>query len=100
MSDLYNATLLTSKIPGQPRLRISSSVLEMATGQRYLSAMLTLITDDNGICTSTTMPLDPGTMRAIARVLTEHATRIGVELLPLLNGARIDPEASAGRDAA
>lgn len=94
MNDIYNATLLSTKIPGLPRLLISSSVLEMATGQRYLSAMLSLTTDDNGICTSTTMPLDPCTMRAMARVLNEHATRIGVELIPLLNAARPDPEAA------
>lgn len=92
MSDLYAATLLSTPIPGMPRVRISSSVLEMVTGQRYPSAMLSLTTDDTGICTSTTLPLDPCTMRALARVLNEHSTRIGVELVPLLKAARPDPE--------
>jgi hypothetical protein len=32
-------------------------------------------------------------MRAMARVLNEHATRIATELLPLLASARLDPEA-------
>lgn len=100
MSDLYNTTQLSTQIPGAPRVRISSSVLEMATGQRYLSAMMSVATDDNGICTTITMPLDPCTMRAMARVLQEHATRIAVELIPLLASARPDPEVCtpAGRE--
>ena len=95
MIDLYAATLLSTPIPGLPRLRISSSVMEMVTGQRYLSATLSLTTDDGGTCTQTTVPLDPCTMRTLARVLTEHATRIGVELIPLLHSARPDPEVDA-----
>lgn len=95
MTDLYAATLLSTPIPGLPRLRISSSVMEMVTGQRYLSATLSLTTDDAGTCTQVTMPLDPCTMRALARVLNEHATRIGVELIPLLHSARPDPEVDA-----
>lgn len=95
MSDLYAATLLSTKIPGAPRLRISSAVMEMVTGQRYLSATLSITTDDAGTCTQITMPIDPCTMRAMAMVLGDHATRIGVELIPLLSGARPDPEVSA-----
>ncbi len=95
MSDLYAATLLSTKIPGLPRLRISSAVMEMVTEQRYLAATLSLTTDDAGTCTQVTMPLDHCTMRAMARVLTEHATRIGVELIPLLSQARPDPEVAA-----
>lgn len=100
MNDIYDATLLRSRIPGAPRLTISTAVLEMATGQRRLTASLRLVTDDNGIRTEITIQLDLCTMRAMSRVLTEHATRISVELLPLVAGARPDPEASAGREAA
>jgi len=95
MTDLYAATLLTTRVPGLPRLRISSSVMEMVTGQRYLSATLSLTTDDAGTCMHVTVPLDPCTMRAMARVLGDHATRIGVELIPLLSQARPDPEVAA-----
>ena len=95
MSDIYAATLLSTKIPGAPRLRISSSVMEMVTGQRYLSATLSITTDDGDTCTQMTMPLDPCTMRAMARVLSDHATSIGIELIPLLHAARPDPEAAA-----
>lgn len=95
MSDLYDTTLRNSKVPGLPRLRISSSVLEMATGQRCLSARLAICTDDNGLLANISVPLDPGTMRALAQVLNEHATRIAVELLPLICAARPDPEVAA-----
>jgi hypothetical protein len=97
MSDLYDTTLLATRIPGLPQVRISTSVLEMATGRRHLHAemLLVLQSSDNGISSEITVPLDPGTMRAMARVLTEHATRISVELLPLVANARPDPEAAA-----
>lgn len=102
MSNLYAATLLDTKIPGLPQLRISSAVLEMATGQRRLFAELRLAAESGGTSLHVSVPLDPGTMRALARVLGEHATRIGVELLPLLNAARPDPEclSAAGREQA
>lgn len=95
MSDIYDATWLNTKIPGAPRVSISSAVLEMATGQRWLTAALLITAEDNGISTTVTLPLDPCTMRAMARVLNEHATRIAVELVPLLSRARPDPEVRA-----
>jgi hypothetical protein len=97
MSDLYADTLETTRIPGLPRLRISTAVMEMVTGARYLAATMSLTTDDAGTCMQVTVPLDPCTMRALARVLNEHATRIGVELIPLLNAARTDPVAAIHR---
>lgn len=93
MSDLYAATLLTSRVPGLARVEIHSAVVQPANGHRYLSARLALTTDDAGIRTEISVPLDPCTMRAMARVLGEHATRIGVELVPLLNGPSIAPAA-------
>lgn len=93
MSDLYNTTRLSTKIPGMPRVTVDSSVLEMATGRRLLNATMFISADDNGICTVVSVPLDPCIMRAMARVLNEHATRIAVELVPLLASARLDPEA-------
>ena len=97
MADLYDTTLLATRIPGLPQIRISTSVLEMATGRRHLNAemRLSLASSDNGISSEIAIPLDPATMRAMARVLTEHATRISVELLPLVAHARPDPEAAA-----
>lgn len=94
MSDLYHTTLLNSKVPGVPQLCISTCVLEMATGRRYLDATLRIAVQspDNGIRTDLVLPLDPGTMRAMARVLTEHATRAVDELMPLVRQAQPDPE--------
>ena len=97
MPDLYDLTQLSSPVPGAPQIRIASSVLDMATGRRYLNADLRIVVQnsDNGIRTEITLPLDPGTMRAMARVLVEHATRITDELMPLVHAARPDPEALA-----
>lgn len=95
MSDLYDATVLNSKIPGAPQLCISSSLLEMATGRRCLNAALriTVHGSDNDIVTEMSIPLDPSTMRAMARVLYEHASRIADKLMPLVHAARPAPEA-------
>ena len=72
MSDLYADTLETTRIPGLPRLRISTAVMEMVTGQRYLSATLSLTTDDAGTCMQVTVPLDPCTMRALAATMASR----------------------------
>jgi len=96
MSDLYNETLLSSPVPGAPQIRVSSCALETASGRRYLDANLRLVVQsaENDIRTEMTIPLDPGTMRAMARVLSEHAARITGELMAIIHQARPDPEAA------
>lgn len=94
MTNIYTTTWQSQKPHGLPEVSIGTGVLETVTGRRLLCAQM-IVTGANA---RISIPIDAGSMRSLATLLHEHATRIAVELLPLIHQAQPDPEAIAVAD--